>query len=80
MNVRTIGCTRVRVGRLGFGAAPLGNLYRAVDDDAALTTIEPAWAEGVRHFDTAPHYGLGLSELRLGRALAHRPRDEFTCL
>ncbi|MFF3590816.1 aldo/keto reductase [Streptomyces sp. NPDC002387] len=78
MNARTIGRTRVRVSRLGFGAAPLGNLYRAVDDDAALTTIEAAWAEGVRHFDTAPHYGLGLSELRLGRALAHRPRDEFT--
>ncbi|MGW5589283.1 aldo/keto reductase [Streptomyces sp. NPDC003857] len=78
MNACTIGRTRVRVSRLGFGAAPLGNLYRAVDDDAALTTIEAAWAEGVRHFDTAPHYGLGLSELRLGRALAHRPRDEFT--
>ncbi|MGW5059436.1 aldo/keto reductase [Streptomyces sp. NPDC004096] len=78
MNARTIGCTQVRISPLGFGAAPLGNLHRAVDDDAALTTIEAAWAEGVRHFDTAPHYGLGLSERRLGRALAHRPREEFT--
>ncbi|MFF4750390.1 aldo/keto reductase [Streptomyces sp. NPDC002514] len=78
MNRRTIGRTPVRVGELGFGAAPLGNLYSAVDDATADATIEAAWAAGVRHFDTAPHYGLGLSERRLGRALAGRPRDRFT--
>jgi D-threo-aldose 1-dehydrogenase len=64
-------------GRLGFGAAGIGNLYRAVDDDAARATVEAAWAGGVRYFDTAPHYGLGLSERRLGAALRDKPRGEF---
>lgn len=63
--------------RLGFGAAPLGNLFTAVDDDTAAATLDAAWAAGVRYFDTAPHYGLGLSEHRLGAALRDRPRDEF---
>jgi len=62
---------------LGLGGAPLGNLFAAVDDEAAATTVEAAWAAGVRFFDTAPHYGLGLSERRLGRALAGRPRAEY---
>lgn len=61
----------------GFGAANLGNLYRAVDDETARTCVDTAWAGGIRYFDTAPHYGLGLSEQRLGAALAGRPRDEF---
>jgi D-threo-aldose 1-dehydrogenase len=63
--------------RLGFGAAGIGNLYRAVDDAAAQATVEAAWAGGIRYFDTAPHYGLGLSERRLGLALKNKPRDEF---
>ena len=63
--------------RLGFGAAGIGNLYRAVDDAAAQATVEAAWAGGIRYFDTAPHYGLGLSERRLGVALRDKPRDEF---
>jgi D-threo-aldose 1-dehydrogenase len=63
--------------RLGFGAAGIGNLYRAVDDAAAQATVEAAWAGGVRYFDTAPHYGLGLSERRLGLALKDKPREEF---
>ena len=63
--------------RLGFGAAGIGNLYRAVDDAAAQATVEAAWAGGIRYFDTAPHYGLGLSERRLGLALRGKPRDEF---
>ena len=62
--------------RLGFGAATIGNLYRSVDDRAARATVDAAWAAGIRYFDTAPHYGLGLSELRLGAALADRPRNE----
>jgi D-threo-aldose 1-dehydrogenase len=62
---------------LGFGAATIGNLYRFVDDDTARGAIDAAWEAGVRYFDTAPHYGLGLSEHRLGAALAHRPRGEF---
>lgn len=67
-----------RVGPLGFGAAQLGNLYRELDDMTSQATVDAAWERGIRYFDTAPHYGLGLSERRLGAALAHRPRDEFS--
>ncbi|WP_353813598.1 aldo/keto reductase [Agromyces sp. SYSU T00266] len=62
---------------LGFGAAQLGNLYRPTTDDEAREAVDAAWASGIRYFDTAPHYGLGLSERRLGEALRDRPRDEF---
>ena len=50
---------------LGFGAAPLGNLYRPVSEEDAQKTLDAAWASGIRYFDTAPLYGLGLSETRL---------------
>ena len=63
--------------RLGFGGAAIGNLFTAVDDEAARAAIDAAWESGIRYFDTAPHYGLGLSERRLGAALRARPRDEF---
>ncbi len=62
---------------LGFGTAPLGNLYRAISDDDAHATLEAAWAAGVRYFDTAPLYGLGLSETRLNRFLRGKPRDSY---
>lgn len=62
----------IEPSRYGFGGAPIGNLYEAVDDEQAHATIEAAWAHGVRLFDTAPHYGLGLSERRLGSVLAGR--------
>ena len=65
------------IGGLGFGGAPIGNLYAEVSDEGARATVDAAWDAGVRYFDTAPHYGLGLSERRLGAALAGRPRDEF---
>ena len=65
------------LSRLGFGGAPIGNLFRAVAADEARRTVDAAWAGGVRYFDTAPRYGLGLSEQRLGRALQPRPRDEL---
>lgn len=68
---------KVAVSRLGFGAAPIGNLYREISDSEAFGAVEAAWQAGVRYFDTAPHYGLGLSERRLGVALAGRPRDEY---
>lgn len=74
---RLLGRTGVRVSPLGFGAAPLGNLYQALSEEDAAQAVETAWACGVRYFDTAPHYGLGLSERRLGEALAARPRAEF---
>lgn len=78
MTARRLGRTNVRVSPLGFGAAPIGNLYTPLDDDRARATVEAAWDAGVRYYDTAPHYGLGLSERRLGAALARRPRGEFT--
>ncbi|MGI5287254.1 aldo/keto reductase [Nonomuraea polychroma] len=58
--------------RHGFGGAPIGNLFEEVTDEQARATVDAAWDRGVRLFDTAPHYGLGLSERRLGAALAGR--------
>jgi D-threo-aldose 1-dehydrogenase len=62
---------------LGFGGADLGNLHAPMTDDAAAALLEAAWDSGIRYFDTAPHYGLGLSERRLGRFLAGKPRGEY---
>lgn len=62
---------------LGFGGAPIGNLYRRIDDETAIGAVTEAWDQGLRYFDTAPHYGLGLSERRLGEALSDRPREEY---
>ncbi|MGO4859775.1 aldo/keto reductase [Arthrobacter sp. 2MCAF14] len=67
-----------QLGKLGFGAAGIGNLYRAMPDAQAASTVNAAWDAGVRYFDTAPHYGLGLSERRLGAVLREKPRTEFT--
>lgn len=67
----------VEVGRLALGTAPLGGLYEAVDDDEAAAVVDRAWELGLRYFDTAPYYGSGLAERRLGRALRGRPRAEF---
>ena len=64
-------------GRLSYGAANVGNLYRALTDEDAMAVLEAAWDVGIRYFDTAPHYGLGLSERRLGAFLRTRARDEF---
>ncbi|TFD69143.1 aldo/keto reductase [Cryobacterium sp. Hb1] len=64
-------------GRIGYGAANVGNLYRAMSDTDAREVLDAAWNAGLRYFDTAPHYGLGLSERRLGEFLADKPRNEF---
>ncbi len=64
--------------RLGFGAGSLGNLYTEVTEEQAYETIDAAWEVGIRYFDTAPHYGLGLAERRLGAALRERPREQYT--
>src|SRR5262249_49549390 len=61
---------------LGFGGAPLGNLFTRVTEDDALALVRHAWERGVRYFDTAPHYGNGLSERRIGETLRGLPRDE----
>lgn len=62
---------------IGYGAANVGNLFRALSDDDAWAVLDAAWESGVRYYDTAPHYGLGLSERRLGAFLQTKPRDEF---
>ncbi len=62
---------------LGFGSAPLGNLYRAISDDEAAAILDLAWQSGIRYFDTAPLYGLGLSETRLNRFLRGKDRLSY---
>jgi D-threo-aldose 1-dehydrogenase len=68
---------KISLTRLGYGAASIGNHRRELSDADADRILEAAWASGIRHFDTAPHYGLGLAERRLGRFLAGQPRDQY---
>lgn len=75
--IRRLGRSPVFVTELSFGGAPIGNLFTEVSDDDATAAIDAAWEGGIRTFDTAPHYGLGLSERRLGAALRRRDRDEY---
>ena len=77
MHSRKITNTTVALTELGFGASVIGNLYRVTPVHDATAAVTAAWEAGIRYFDTAPHYGLGLSERRLGAALRDRPRDEF---
>lgn len=76
MRKRAIAGTTTRLTELAFGGASLGNLYTETSDEDATAAVTEAWRCGIRYFDTAPHYGLGLSERRLGRALAGFPRSE----
>lgn len=78
MRTRRLGGTDVQVTLLAFGAAGIGNLYRPIGEADAVAAVDAAWNAGIRTFDTAPHYGLGLSEQRLGTALRARPRDAYT--
>lgn len=64
-------------GLIGFGTAPLGNMFRDIPEAQARATVDAAWDQGVRYFDTAPFYGAGLAEIRLGEALARRDRDDY---
>lgn len=64
-------------GLIGFGTAPLGNMFRDIPEAEARATVDAAWDQGVRYFDTAPFYGAGLAEIRLGEALARRDRDDY---
>lgn len=68
----------VPLSTLAFGGAPVGNLYSAVDEAGARHAILHAWEGGIRHIDTAPYYGFGLSETRIGEALAGVPREGYT--
>ena len=72
-----LGKTSLHVTRLGLGSAPLGGLFEEVADDEAHRVVEAAWQAGIRFFDTAPLYGHGLAEQRLGAVLRGKPRDEF---
>ncbi len=67
----------IAFSELGFGTAPLGNLYRAISDDNAHAILEAAWDTGCRYFDTAPLYGLGLAETRLNRFLRSKSRSDY---
>ena len=76
IRTRAVGRTP-ELTEVGLGTAALGNLFHTTTDADALDAVELAWAGGVRYFDTAPHYGLGLAELRLGQALRTLPRDDY---
>jgi D-threo-aldose 1-dehydrogenase len=72
-----VGSTSLKLPPMGFGAAHLGGMHRRVPGDVARATLRAAWDGGIRHYDTAPFYGLGLSEHRLGEFLIDQPRAEF---
>ncbi len=63
--------------QLGFGTAPLGNMFRDIPEPEARATVDAAWNDGIRYFDNAPFYGAGLAEIRMGQALAGRSRDDY---
>ena len=77
INEVPLGRSGVAVSRVGLGTAPLGGLFRPVPEADAVATLERAWQAGIRYFDTAPHYGVGLAERRLGQFLQGRPRSDF---
>lgn len=72
-----LGRGGLQVGRYGFGGAPIAGLYESVDDDQALGCLAQAWDDSIRYFDTAPHYGAGTSERRIGSFLAGKPSAEW---
>jgi D-threo-aldose 1-dehydrogenase len=74
---RPIGTTGLNLSRIGFGGAPLGDLKRAPSNDEAAKLLQQAWDAGIRYFDTAPMYGNGLSERRIGDFLRDKPRDSY---
>lgn len=77
MKTRTIGRTALAVTEFSFGTASLGGLYRACPRDTAMATLDAAWDEGLRYFDTAPWYGFGLAERYTGDFLREKPKGDF---
>ncbi|GAA3807528.1 aldo/keto reductase [Streptomyces coacervatus] len=77
MTANRLGGSNVDVSPLAFGGAVIGNLYTEVSEEQAYQAVSAAWHQGIRYFDTAPHYGLGLSERRLGTALREHPRSAY---
>ena len=74
---RAVGTTGLEISRIGFGGAPVGDLKRAPTEAGAREVLQAAWDAGIRYFDTAPFYGAGLSERRIGDFLRDKPRDEY---
>ena len=74
---RKLGRTAAQVTRLGFGSAPLGDLFEAISEEKAQQTLQAAWDVGVRYYDTSPYYGYGKAEHRLGHFLRQQPRQDF---
>jgi D-threo-aldose 1-dehydrogenase len=74
---RAVGKTGLKLSRIGFGGAPLGDLKRAPSNEEAAKLLQQAWDAGIRYFDTAPMYGNGLSERRIGDFLRDKPRDSY---
>src|ERR1700721_2540196 len=72
-----LGRTGLNVTALGFGATAIGGMYEEVSDAQANAVVDASWDQGIRLYDAAPQYGLGLGEMRLGAGLAGRPRDEY---
>jgi D-threo-aldose 1-dehydrogenase len=77
MEARTVGATGLELTRIGFGSAPIGDIKRAPTDEGARAVLQGAWDAGIRYFDTAPMYGSGLSERRVGDFLRDKPRDSY---
>lgn len=74
---KPIGSTGIGLSRIGFGSAPMGDLKRTPTNEIAHDLLQAAWDEGIRYFDTAPFYGSGMAERRLGDFLRDKPRDEY---
>jgi D-threo-aldose 1-dehydrogenase len=74
---RSVPKRPIALTEISLGCAQLGNLYQSITDEQSRATVDAAWNQGVRYYDTAPHYGLGLSERRVGAALVGRPRSEY---
>ena len=75
--MRQVGTTDVTVTNVSLGTGSLGNLYVEISEQEAQAVLEHAWERGIRYFDTAPLYGHGLAEVRLGRFLKGKPRSEY---
>ncbi len=77
IKTKQVGQTHLRVSTLSLGGASIGNLGHEITDADAKSLMDHAWSKGIRYFDTAPHYGRGRSEKRIGACLANRPRDDY---
>ena len=77
INTRKVGKSSAVVTEMGMGCAPIGNLFHKLTEEACQGVFQAAWDAGIRYYDTAPYYGFGMSEHRVGNFLRQQPRDEF---